>query len=158
LHSHVGSQCRVFRALRVIVDPGAAPVAQVVDVGRHRVVREAVLSTGVHCGVPLREIPPSKRLISACLEGKVGEVVGGEAKTLLRWVWPQHADDRLVREASDESFTSGSPCQDVGTRWSGEGTPGDGLRRPGVDKAEGAEAQGGPKGQRNLAAAHLIRW
>jgi hypothetical protein len=67
--------------------------------------------------------------------GEVGEVVGGEPKTLLCWVWPQHADDRLVREASDESFTSRSPCQDVGTRWPDEGTPGDGLRQPGVDEA-----------------------
>jgi hypothetical protein len=34
--------------------------------------------------------------------------------------------------------------QDVGTRWTGKGTPGDVLRRPGVDEDEGAEAQGGP--------------
>jgi hypothetical protein len=61
---------------------------------------------------------------------------------LLRWIWPQHADDRLAREASDESLASHNPCQDVGTRRSGEGTPDDGLRRPGVDEAEGAEAQG----------------
>jgi hypothetical protein len=55
------------------------------------------------------------------LEGKVGEVVGGEFKMLLRWVWPQHADDGLVREASDESLSdeslaSCSPRQDIGTR------------------------------------------
>jgi hypothetical protein len=40
---------------------------------------------------------------------------------LLRWVWPQHADDGLVREASDESLSdeslaSCSPRQDIGTR------------------------------------------
>jgi hypothetical protein len=77
---------------------------------------------------------------------------------LLRWVWPQHADDRLVHEASDESFTPRSSRQDVGTRWSGEGTPDDGLRQPGVDEAEGAKAQGGPRGQRDPAAVHPIRW
>jgi hypothetical protein len=32
------------------------------------------------------------------------------------WVCPQHADDRIVRETSDESLTSHSPRQDVGTR------------------------------------------
>jgi hypothetical protein len=31
--------------------------AEVVDVGHHRVVREAGLSTGVHHGVPLHELP-----------------------------------------------------------------------------------------------------
>jgi hypothetical protein len=50
------------------------------------------------------------------------EVVGGEPKTLLRWVWPQHGNDRLVREASDKRRASRSPGQDVGTRWPGEGT------------------------------------
>jgi hypothetical protein len=30
---------------------------EVVDVGRHRVVREAGLSLGVHRGVPLHELP-----------------------------------------------------------------------------------------------------
>jgi hypothetical protein len=50
------------------------------------------------------------------LEGKVSEVVGGEFKMLLHWVWPQHADDGLVREASDESLASCSPRQDIGTR------------------------------------------
>jgi hypothetical protein len=29
-------------------------------------------------------------------------------------------------------------------RWPGEGAPGDGLRRPNIDEAEGAEAQSGP--------------
>jgi hypothetical protein len=60
--------------------------------------------------------------------------------------------------AWDESFVSRSPHQDVGTRWPGEGTPGDGLRWSGVDEAEGAKAQGGPKGQRDPAAIHPIRW
>jgi hypothetical protein len=137
---------------------GSAVLAKVVDVGHHRVVREAELSTGVHRGVPLHELPPSKWLGSAGLEGKVGEVVGGEPEMLLRWVWPQHADDHLVREGSGESFTPRSPRQDVGTRWPGEGTPGDGLYRPGVDEAEGAEAQGGPRGQRDHAAVHPICW
>jgi hypothetical protein len=50
------------------------------------------------------------------------EVVGDEPKTLLRWVWPQHGNDRLVREASDKRRASRSPGQDVGTRWPGEGT------------------------------------
>jgi hypothetical protein len=71
---------------------------EVVDIGRHRVVWEAGLSTGVHCGVPLHELPPGQRLVSASLEGKVSEVVGGEPKTLLCWVGPQHADDDLGRK------------------------------------------------------------
>jgi hypothetical protein len=41
------------------------------------------LSTGVHGGVPLHELPPGERLGSAFLEGKVGEVVCGEPKTFL---------------------------------------------------------------------------
>jgi hypothetical protein len=36
---------------------GGAGCAEVVDVARHRVVREAGLSTGVHRGVPLHELP-----------------------------------------------------------------------------------------------------
>jgi hypothetical protein len=75
---------------------GSASRAEVVDVGRHRVVREAGLSMGGHRGVPLHELPPSQWLVLASLEGMVSEVVGGEPKTLLRWVWPQHADDGLV--------------------------------------------------------------
>jgi hypothetical protein len=85
--------------------------------------------------------PQVSGLSPAGLEGKVGEVVGGEPKKLLRWVWPQHTDDGLAKEAPDESLTSRSPRQDVGTRRSGKGAPGDGLRRPGVDEAEGAEPQ-----------------
>jgi hypothetical protein len=88
LHSRVGSHCRAVCVLRVIAGPEAAGRAQVVDVGRHRVVREAGLSMGVHRGTPLHELPPSKRLSSACLEGEVGEVVGCEPKTLLRWIRP----------------------------------------------------------------------
>jgi hypothetical protein len=125
---------------------------QVVNVGRHRIVREARLSTGVHDSVPLHELPPSKRLGSACLEGEISEVVCGNPKTLLCWVWPQHADDRLVREASNERRASHRPRQDIGTRWPGEGTPGDGLRRPGVDETEGADTLCSPKGQQNPAA------
>jgi hypothetical protein len=84
--------------------------------------------------------PQSKRLGSACLEGEVSEVIGGKPKTLLCWVWPQHCNDHLVREASNERHTSRSPRQDIGTGWPGEGTPDDGLRRPGVDEAEGVKA------------------
>jgi hypothetical protein len=29
---------------------------------------------------------------------------------LLCWVWPQHADDDVVREASDKGLASRSPC------------------------------------------------
>jgi hypothetical protein len=36
---------------------GGTGHAEVVDVGRHRVVREAGLSMGVHRGVPLHELP-----------------------------------------------------------------------------------------------------
>jgi hypothetical protein len=75
---------------------GSADRAEVVDVSRHRVVWEAGLSTGVHCGVPLHELPPAQQSISAGLEGEVIEVVGGEPKTLLCWVWPQHAEDDVV--------------------------------------------------------------
>jgi hypothetical protein len=74
------------------------------------------LSMGVHRGVPLHELPPSQQLVPASLESKVSEVVGGEPKTLFRWVWPQHADDGLAREASDESLASRSPRQGIGTR------------------------------------------
>jgi hypothetical protein len=69
---------------------------------------------GVHCGVPLHELPPSQWLVPASLEGKVGEVVGGEPKTLLCWVWPQQANDGLTREASDESLASRSPIRILG--------------------------------------------
>jgi hypothetical protein len=58
---------------------GGAGRAEVVDVGRHRVAREAGLSTKVHRGVPLHELPLGERLVSASLEGEVGEVVGGKA-------------------------------------------------------------------------------
>jgi hypothetical protein len=88
---------------------GGTGCAEVFDVGRHRVVRKARLSMGVHHGVSLHELPPGQRLVSASLEGKVGEVVGGEPKTLLHWVRPQHANDDLIREASDESLASRSP-------------------------------------------------
>jgi hypothetical protein len=77
---------------------------------------------------------------------------------LLRWVWPQHADDDVVREASDESLASRSRREDIGTRRPSEGAPGDGLRRPDVDEAEGAEAQGGPRSQCDPAAVHSIHW
>jgi hypothetical protein len=77
---------------------------------------------------------------------------------LLCWVWPQHVDDDVVRETSDESLASRSPHEDIGTRRPGEGAPGDGLRRPGVDKAEGAETQGGPRSQRDPATIHPIHW
>jgi hypothetical protein len=63
---------------------GDAGRAEVVDVSHDRVVREAGLSTGVHCGVPLHELPLAQRFISAGLESGVGEVVGGKPKTLLR--------------------------------------------------------------------------
>jgi hypothetical protein len=89
--------------------------------------------------------PPAQWFVSAGLEGEVGEVVGGEPKTLLHWVRPQHADDDLVREASDKSLASRCPRQDIGTRRPGGGAPGDGLRRPSVDEAERAEAQSGPR-------------
>jgi hypothetical protein len=135
---------------------GGAGHAEVVDVGHHWVIREAGLSTGVHRGVPLHELPPGQRLFCASSEGEVGEVVGGEAKTLLCWVWPQHADDGLVREASDESLASRSHCEDIGTRRPSEGAPGDGLRRPGVDETKGAEAQSGPRSQHDPAAVHPI--
>jgi hypothetical protein len=39
---------------------GSAGREDDVNVGRHRVVREAGLSTGVHCGVPLHELPPAQ--------------------------------------------------------------------------------------------------
>jgi hypothetical protein len=65
---------------------GSAGRAEAVDIGRHRVVREARLSTGVHCGVPLHELPLAQRFVSAVLEGEVGEVVGDEPKMLLRRV------------------------------------------------------------------------
>jgi hypothetical protein len=59
---------------------GGAGSAEVVDVGRHRVVWEAGLSTGVYHGVSLHELHPAQWFVSAGLEGKVGEVVGVEPK------------------------------------------------------------------------------
>jgi hypothetical protein len=100
--------------------------------------------------------PPAQRFVYAGLEGEVGEVVGGKPKTLLHWVWLQHADDGLFREASGESLASRSPHLDIGTRRPGEGASGDGLHRPGVDEAEVAEAQSGPRSQRDPAAVHPI--
>jgi hypothetical protein len=76
---------------------------------------------------------------------------------LLCWVWPQHADDDVVRGASDEGLACSSPREDIGARRPAEGTAGDGLHRPGVDEAEGAEAQGGPRSQRDPATVHPIR-
>jgi hypothetical protein len=76
--------------------------SQRVHVGRHRVVWEAWLSTRVHGGVPLHELNPGERLVSADLKGEVGVVVSRKPKTLLRWVRTQHGHDRLVREAPDE--------------------------------------------------------
>jgi hypothetical protein len=110
------------------------------EAGRHRVVREAGLSMGVHRGVPLHELPPAQWSVSAGLEGEVSEVVGGEPKTLLRWVWPQHADDDVVREASDEGLVSRGTREDIGAKRPGVGSPGDGLHQPGVDETKGAKA------------------
>jgi hypothetical protein len=72
---------------------GGAGRAEVVDAGRHRIIREAELSTGVHCGVPLHELPQPNG--SSPLR-EVGEVVGYEPKMLLRWDWPQHAGPRSL--------------------------------------------------------------
>jgi hypothetical protein len=118
---------------------GSTGRAETVDVGRHRVVQEAGLSRGyiaVYCSMN----SPAQRFVSAGLEGEVGEVVGDEPKTLLHWVWPQHADGDVVQEALDESLASRSPREDIGTRRLGEGAPGDRLHRSGVDEAKGAEA------------------
>jgi hypothetical protein len=76
---------------------------------------------------------------------------------LLHWVWPQHADDDVVREASYEGLASRSPREDIGARRPGESAPGDGLHRPGLDKAERAEVQGGLRSQRDPATVHPIR-
>jgi hypothetical protein len=57
----------------------------------------------------------------------------------LCWVWPQHADDDITREASDEGIKCCSLREDIGARRPTEGTAGDGLHRPGVDEAEGAK-------------------
>jgi hypothetical protein len=78
-------------------------------------------------------------------------VVGGEPKTLLCWVWPQH------REASDECLACHSPREDIGASRLVEGSAGDGLHRSGVNEAEGAKVQGGPRSQRDPATVHPIR-
>jgi hypothetical protein len=103
------------------------------------------MPTVVHGGVPLHELPSGERLGSTGLEGEVGEVVGGEPKTLLCWVRPQHCHDHFVQEASDECLASCCPREDIRTGRLGEGTPRDGLCRPGVDEVEGAKAHGGPR-------------
>jgi hypothetical protein len=115
------------------------------------------LSIRVHCAVPLHEFPPAQRSVSAGLEGKVGEVVGGEPKTLLHWVWPQHADDDVARVVSDEGLARCNPHEDIEPRRPAEGTVDNGLHRPGVDAAEGAKAQGGPGSQHDPATVHPIR-
>jgi hypothetical protein len=74
----------------------------------------------------------------------------------MRWVWPQHADDDVVLEASDEGLASRSPREDIGARRPGESAPDVGLHRPSVDEAEGAEAQGGPRSQHDPATVHPI--
>jgi hypothetical protein len=53
---------------------------------------------------------------------------------------------------------SRSPREDIEMRRPGEGVPGDGLRRPGVDEAEGGETQRGPMSQRDPATVHPIHW
>jgi hypothetical protein len=102
-------------------------------------------------------IPPAQRSVSAGLEGEVGEVIGGEPKMFLCWVWPQHADDDVARVALDEGLARRSPRGDIGARRPAEGTAGDGLHRPGVDTAEGVEVHGSPESQRDPATVHLIR-
>jgi hypothetical protein len=53
---------------------------------------------------------------------------------------------------------SRSSREDIEMRRPGEGVPGDELRRPGVDEAEGAETQCGPVSQRDPATVHPIHW
>jgi hypothetical protein len=48
------------------------------------------------------------------------------------------------------------PRVDIGARRPDEGGAGDGLRWPGVDEAEGAEAQHGRMSQRDPTAIHPI--
>jgi hypothetical protein len=91
--------------------------------------------------------PQGPRLGSAGLEGQVGEVVCGEPKTLMCRVRPQHGHDRLAREATNECDVPRRHRQGGGVSGSGEGVPDDGLRRPSVDEAEGAEEHGGPGSQ-----------
>jgi hypothetical protein len=43
-------------------------------------------------------------------------------------------------------------------RRAGDGAPGDGLHWPGVDEAEGAKTQGGPRSRRDPATVHPIHW
>jgi hypothetical protein len=90
---------------------GSAGRAEAVDVGRHRVVREVGLSTGVHCGVPLHELPPAQRFVFAGLEGEVGEVVRGEPKTLLRSVCP----NMPTMTSSEKPRTKARPAAPVRT-------------------------------------------
>jgi hypothetical protein len=118
---------------------GQRGCAEAVDIGHHRVSGGWAVHGGtLRCTTPLTA--PPQWSVSAGLEGEVGEVVGSDPKTLLRWVWPQQADDDVVREASDEGLASRSPREDIEARRSGEGAPSDGLHRPSVDKAEGAKA------------------
>jgi hypothetical protein len=77
---------------------------------------------------------------------------------LLCRVWPQHGNDHLAHEATDECGSPRCRRQGSGVSKSGEGVPDDGLRRPGVDEAEEAEKHGGPGSQRNSAALHMDHW
>jgi hypothetical protein len=87
---------------------------------------------------------PGRWLIFDGLEGEVSDVIGREPEALLRWVRPQHGRQRVARNATDEHNT---PCrcrQCGGLHGSGEDVPDDGLRRPSVDEAGGAEQHGSP--------------
>jgi hypothetical protein len=109
---------------------GCAGRVKTVNVGHHQIIREAGLSTGVYCGVPLHELPPAQRFVSAGLEGEVGEVLGGEPKMLLCRVWPQHADNDVIRESSNEGLVCRSPREDIGVRRPAEGTAATGSTGP----------------------------
>jgi hypothetical protein len=135
---------------------GYAGRAEAINIGRHRVDREARRPWGyIAVYRSMNSLQPSGPSLLAW-KGEVGEVIGGEPKTLLHWVWPQHADDDVTREASDESLTHRSPCEDIGARRPAEGTAGNGLHRPGVDEAERAEVQCGPGSHRDPAPIHPI--
>jgi hypothetical protein len=99
---------------------------------------------------------PAQRFVSTGLEGEVGEVVGGELKTLLRGFGPNMLMMTSSEKPRMKASHPRSSCEDIGMRRPGEGAPGDGLSRPGVDEAEGAEMQGGLRSQRDPATVHLI--
>ena len=121
------------------------------------IVRQARQALRVHGLVASGELVPGKRLFTASLEGEGGDGVGDEAETFLRWVWPQHGRQMVVRHTEDERRRSRRNGRCVERFEVVENGPDDELHRLGVDEVEGAEAQSGVGNQRGSEVGHPDR-